>query len=245
MRRQEGPYEDLIRPHDWSLAGGGSGGSGITSLPHLEQLVVGGPRNPTGVSDTPSRQKIFVCRPAVAAEELPCAEEIITNLVTRAYRRPVETEDVGGLMSFYEIGAEQGGFESGVRMALEALLASPLFIFRLESQPDNARAGRNFEVADAELASRMSFFIWGAPPDQELIELASRGRLSDDRALERQARRMLADPRAEALGERFAAQWLRLQDLYKTRPDPNITPNFDENLADAMHREPSSSSTTW
>ena len=236
VRRNEGPYEDLIRPHDWSWAGGGSGGAGITAIPHLKQLVVGGPYNATGVSDTPSREKIFVCRPTVSAEEVSCAREILTNLATKAYRRPAEASEVDGLMSFYEIGAEQG-FEIGIRTALEALLASPAFIFRLESQPENARAGRNFEVADADLASRLSFFLWGTPPDQELLDLAQRGKLSDEKVLEQQARRMLADPRADALGPRFAAQWLRLQDLYKNRPDPNITPNFDENVADAMHRE--------
>jgi hypothetical protein len=130
-----------------------------------------------------------------------------------------------------------GGFEGGVRMALEAILAHPDFYFRLERVPDDAREDRPYRVSDADLATRLSFFLWGTPPDEELLDLVARGRLSDRGTLEEQTRRMLSDPRAEALGPRFAAQWLRLQDLYKVRPDPNFYPNFDENLADAMRRE--------
>jgi hypothetical protein len=135
------------------------------------------------------------------------------------------------------MGAEKGGFEEGVRMALEAILANPSFYYRWESQPDNARDGRPYRLNDLDLASRLSFFIWGTPPDAELLDLANRGRLNDDRTLEEQTRRLLADPRAEALGTRFAGQWLRLQDLDKVHPDPNFFPNFDQNLASAMKRE--------
>jgi hypothetical protein len=237
IRNFEGPYEDLIRPHDWSFAGGGSGGSGITTLPHLENLIIGGPYNTTGISETPTRQRIFSCRPTLPEEERPCAREILSRLGGEAYRRPLAAAEIDGLMPFYEAGAEDGGFESGIRTTLEAILASPYFVFRLEREPDGLAPGETYRIGDPELAARLSFFLWGAPPDDELQAAAARGELADPGELERQVRRMLADPRAEALGSRFAAQWLRLQDLYKVRPDPNFYPNFDERLADDMRRE--------
>ena len=140
-------------------------------------------------------------------------------------------------MPFYEKGTAKGGFEGGIRVALEAILASPHFIFRLEKEPEGARPGGTYRVADVDLASRLSFFLWGTLPDQELLTLASQNRLSAPGVLEKQARRMLADPRAEALGSRFAAQWLRLQDVEKVHPDPNFYPDYDDNLAAAMRRE--------
>ncbi len=237
VRRSDGPYEDLIRPHDWSYAGGGSGGAGITTLPHLRDLVVAGPYNATGVSDTPSRQRIFTCRPTAASQERTCARSIITRLGSDAYRRPMTTAEVDGLMPFFEKGTATGGFEGGVRTALEALLASPHFVFRMERERPATAAQTATRVADLDLASRLSFFLWGAPPDQELIDLAKSGRLTAPGMIEKQAQRLLADPRAEALGMRFAAQWLRLQDLDKVKPDPNFFPNFDENVASAMKRE--------
>jgi hypothetical protein len=237
VRRLEGPYEDLIRPHDWSFAGGGSGGGGITTLPHLRNLVIKGPYKITGISDTPSREKIFSCRPTVASEEATCARTIVSRLGGDAYRRPLSTAEVDRLMPFYEKGAAKGGFEMGVRTALEAILASPYFIFRLEREPEAAKPGAPFRVADVDLASRLSFFIWGTPPDKDLLAMAGRGELSTPAGLEKQTRRMLADPRADALGTRFAAQWLRLQDIDKVKPDPNFYPNFDENLALAMQQE--------
>ena len=237
IRRSEGPYEDLIRPHDWSLAGGGSGGDGITSLPHLRDLVISGPYNATGVSESESRARIFTCRPTRPAEEEPCAREIVTRLASEAYRRPATESDVDGLMGFYRQGAEDGGFELGVRMALEAILASPFFVLRLERQPEGVDPGQAYVLEDVDLASRLSFFLWGTPPDEALLGAARAGELSTPEGLERHALRMLDDPRAAALGTRFAAQWLRLQDMYKVRPDPNYFPNFDENLADAMQRE--------
>ena len=236
VRRGDGPYEDLLRPHEWSLAGGGSGGNGITSLPHLRDLIVSGPYNTTGVSETATRSKIFSCRPTVPSEELSCAREIVSRLGSEAYRRPLSDNDISGLMDFYSDGSARGGFEGGVRRALEAILASPHFVFRFEREPENKDPGETYRLADVDLASRLSFFLWGMPPDAELLEIAAEGKLSD-KELERQSQRMLADPRSEALGTRFAGLWLRLQDLYKVRPDPNFYPNFDENLADAMRRE--------
>ncbi|HIN12493.1 MAG TPA: DUF1592 domain-containing protein [Acidobacteria bacterium] len=235
IRRADGPYADLIRPHDWSFAGGGSGGSGVTTLPHVRDVIISGPYNVTGLSETPSRQRVFTCRPTGPDEARPCAREIIMRLGREAYRRTPTAQDIDGLMSFYEDGAATGGFEIGVRTALEAMLASPHFVLRLEREPVDAPR-RGFRVSDVDLASRLSFFLWGTPPDDELQTLADEGRLSPEK-LEGQALRMLADPRAEALGTRFAAQWFRLQDMDKVRPDPNFYPNYDENLAQAMRRE--------
>ena len=236
VRRFEGPYEDLIRPHDWSFAGGGSGGPGITTLPHIRDLIIKGPFKVTGISDTPSRQKIFTCRPTLPNEEQPCARQIIARLGAEAYRRPLGGDEVDRLLPFYETGAAKEGFEGGVRTALEAILASPHFIFRLEREPGDVRPGGAYRIADADLASRLSFFLWGTPPDHELLALAAQGKLTGP-TLEKQARRMLADSRADALGSRFAAQWLRLQDVEKVHPDPNFYPNFDNNLAASMRRE--------
>jgi hypothetical protein len=237
VKKLEGPYEDLIRPHDWSYAGGGSGGGGITNLPHLRDLIITGPIKTTGVSETPARQKIFTCRPTSGDEELRCAREIITKIATEAYRRPATLREVDKLVPFYEKGAKAEGFEGGVRTALEAILASPYFIFRLEREPNVARAGNTYRVADVDLASRLSFFLWGTPPDEELVAAATSGKLATTAGLERQVKKMLADPRAQALGTRFAAQWLRLQDIDKVHPDPNFYPNFDDNLAHLMRQE--------
>jgi Protein of unknown function (DUF1592)/Protein of unknown function (DUF1588)/Protein of unknown function (DUF1585)/Protein of unknown function (DUF1587) len=261
VRKVDGPYEDLIRPHDWSFAGGGSGGPGITTLPHVRDLTIKGPSRITGLSETASRQRIFTCRPTRPAEEQPCARQIVARLSGEAYRRPVTPGEIDRLMPFYEKGAgrpaspklgvdrpsEGGsggsggsggeGFEGGIRTVLEAILASPHFIFRLEKEPPAATPGSTYRVADVDLASRLSFFLWGALPDQELLTLAEQNKLSAPGAIEKQARRMLADPRSEALGTRFAAQWLRLQDIDKVHPDPNNYPNFDDNLAGAMRRE--------
>ena len=235
IRRADGPYEDLIRPHDWSFAGGGSGGAGITTLPHVRDLVVAGPYQATGLSDTPSRRRIFTCRPTRADEARPCARSIVARLGREAYRRALTPRDVDGLLAFFDEGAAAGGFEAGVRTALEAMLASPHFVLRLERAPVDAPR-RGYRLSGFDLASRLSFFLWGAPPDEELLTLADAGRLTPEE-LERQALRMLADPRAEALGARFAAQWFRLQDMDKVRPDPNFYPDYDENLARAMRRE--------
>ena len=237
VRRFDGPYEDLIRPHDWSFAGGGSGGGGITTLPHLRDFTIRGPFKVTGVSETPSRQKVFTCRPTTAAEERPCARRIVAHLGSQAYRRPLTLAQTDALLAFYDAGAAKNGFEGGIRLALEAILGSPQFIFRLERQPEGVKPGTSYRVSDIDLASRLSFFIWGAPPDQELMGAATRGELALKPGIEKQVRRMLKDPRADALGSRFAAQWLRLQDIDKVHPDPNFFPNFDDNLAGMMRRE--------
>jgi hypothetical protein len=239
LERFEGPVEDVLSPHDWSLVDrkiGSGGGYGITVLAHVKDLVVRGPFDPTGVSDTPSRRAIFTCRPTAPAETRPCAEQIVTRLATRAYRRPVTESEGRSLMGFYDQQASSG-FEAGIRNALHVILASPDFVFRLEQSPTGARAGQAYEVADVALASRLSFFLWGSPPDDELIDLARRGRLSDLGVLRDQTRRLLNDPRAASLGARFAAQWLRLDDMDKVNPDRLMFPDYHQQLADAMRHE--------
>jgi len=238
VKQFEGDLDDLIRPIDHTMADGQIGiGYGVSSQQHLQRVTILGPFNVTGVSDTPTRSFVFSCRPTAPEEARPCAESIVRRLATRAYRRDVRDSDMAGLMRFYDQGAEARGFEGGVRMALQAILASPHFIFRMEETPGDIQAGEIYEIRDADLASRLSFFLWGAPPDEELVRVANEGDLSDDDELERQVRRMLQDPRAEALASRFAAQWLRLQDLDKIRPDALSYPYYDQTLADAMHRE--------
>ena len=238
IRRTEGPVEDLMSPHDWSLADRHTGisGYGLTLLPHVRDLVISGPNKVTGVSESPIRQNIFTCRPTSADEAHPCAEEIISGLARQAYRRPLNERDLEFLMSFYEEGAS-GGFEIGIRTALQAILASPHFVFRFEEAPPNVQPGESYRISDVDLASRLSFFLWGTAPDSELLGVAERGELSDPEELENQVLRMLSDRRAESLGPRFAGQWLRLQDLDKVHPDQFWFPDFDQQLAEAMRQE--------
>jgi hypothetical protein len=230
IKRFEGPTEDMINPHGWSMATG-------SRLPHLKALTITGPSNVTGISETPSRKKIFSCRPTLPAEERPCVEEILSRLASEAFRKPVTREDLDGLLQFYDIGAAKGGFEVGIRSGLQAILASPRFVFRVEAQPENVDPGESYRLNDEDLAARLSFFLWGMPPDEELLDLARRGKLSDERELERQTRRMLADARAESLGTRFAYQWLRIQDLLKVQPDQYWYPNYTTQLGADMVRE--------
>ncbi|HEX6941325.1 MAG TPA: DUF1592 domain-containing protein [Gemmatimonadaceae bacterium] len=238
VRTFEGPVNDNIAPIGHSIADTQIGSElGITNLAHLRDLTVTGPFNPTGVSETASRKKIFVCRPTTSEEERPCAERIVSNLGGAAYRRPLQAKDIKGLMTFYDQGRAEGGFELGVRMAVEAILSSPHFIFRMEELPAGARPGQRYAVSPTDLASRLSFFLWGAPPDEALITAARNGTLTEPTVLTAQTRRMLADPRSEALATRFAAQWLRLQDIEKVHPDALQFPDFHEQLGDAMRRE--------
>jgi hypothetical protein len=234
----EGAEDDLIRPIEHTLADTQIGvGYGVTTLPHLRNLAVVGPFEVTGVSDNLARRAIFTCRPTAPAEDVPCARRILERLAVQAYRRPVASRDIDELMPFYQEGAKTGGFEGGVRDALQAMLASLHFLFRLEEPPANVAANAAYPIGDLDLASRLSFFLWATIPDRELIDVAARGELSRPDVFDRQIRRMLADPRAEALGARFAAQWLRLQDLDKVEPDALSFPYYDELLAAAMARE--------
>ena len=239
VRQFEGPVEDVLAPHEWSIVDTEIGdlGYGVTALPHMRDLVIDGPYDVTGVSETPSRRKIFSCRPTSPDTERACAEEIVARLAARAYRRPLTDADLGDLMAFYDAGVEEGGWETGIRTALQATLASPDFLFRLERPAGPVAAGENYRISDVALASRLAFFVWGGPPDEALTARAAAGTLSEPEVLEAEMRRMLADPRAESLATRFAALWLRLQDMDQVQPDAFWFPNFDRQLADAMRRE--------
>ena len=241
VRKIEGPYEDRLSPHEWSFVGGEDSRAwanyGITALPHLSELLITGPRRAVGLSETASRERIFTCRPAAPSEERTCAEAIVSRLARLAYRRPVTAEDLAGPMSFYDRGADAEGFEVGVRTALQAILASPSFIFRLERQPADVRPGAIYPLSDVDLASRLSFFLWAMSPDDELLRLATDGRLSDPEILAQQVGRMLEDPRSEALATRFASQWLRLQDVEDNQPEPYLYPDFTGQLSDDLVRE--------
>ncbi len=237
-REGDGPVDDLFEPHRYTLADTNMGdGAGITTVPHLRELTITGPLRVTGVSDTVSRRRIFTCRPMSADGEAPCATKIVARLANQAFRRPATEREVDVLMHFYDLGRAHGGFEAGIRAALQGLLASPKFLFRFEPQPASVRPGDDYRIDDVALASRLSYFLWATPPDRTLRQLALAGRLHQPAVLHAQVRRMLKDPRSLALSTRFAAQWLRLQDVDKVRPDALAYPQYDATLADAMKRE--------
>ncbi|MSR35275.1 MAG: DUF1592 domain-containing protein [Gemmatimonadetes bacterium] len=232
----DGPYEDRFHPVGWSAAGNASAEYGTTGLTHVTELWITGPRKITGVSETASRQRIFTCRPESAAKERPCAESILTALATQAYRRPVTKEDVAELLVFYDQGAADGqGFETGVRAGLQAILMNPEFLFRIERAPAGVEPGQGQRLTDVELATRLSFFLWDTAPDKDLLDLAARGKLRP--LLDQQVRRMLEDPRSEALSTRFAHQWLQLQDVAKVWPQAYLYPDFTQQLANDLVRE--------
>ena len=238
LQRFEGPVDDLLAPIEQTLADTQIGSAvGVSTLPHLRDMSILGPHKVTGLSDTPTRRRIFVCRPLSAEDEQACATKIVSTLASQAYRRKLTDADVSGLLRFYNEGRKGKNFEAGVRNALQAILASPHFILRLEEAPANVKPGENYKLTDRALASRLSFFIWAGPPDTELLNAAAAGQLKNPVVLEKQVRRMLADSRASALATRFAAQWLRLQDLEKIHPDALLYPNYDQTLAEAMRRE--------
>jgi cytochrome c553 len=238
IRRLEGPEQDLMSPLDWSIASTSIADAyGFTTLPHLRELAITGPVAVTGVSPTPSRQKLLTCQPKTASQQVVCAREILVRVASQAFRRPISESDANALLALYEKAAAEDGFEAGIRMGLEGILASPRFVFRFEERPATAAAGRAYAVTDLDLASRLSFFLWATGPDAQLLNLATAGRLSAPATLEQQVRRMLADPKADALATRFGAQWLRLQDLDKIHPDVRVFPDFDAQLRNSMRRE--------
>jgi hypothetical protein len=238
VQRFDAVPDDLMPPIDHTLADSQIGaGFGITTLPHLREFAVSGPFKVTGISETPSRHKIFTCRPTSSTEEAACANEIIRKLAAQAYRGPVSPQDLDGLTKFYALGRKDGDFESGIRMALQAVLASPRFLFRLEEAPAAVRAGQNYRISDLDLATRLSFFVWGSGPDDELLKIAQRGTLRGPGVLNAQVKRMLANPKSDALATRFGAQWLRLQDLEKIYPDALLFPYYDYKLGEALRKE--------
>jgi mono/diheme cytochrome c family protein len=238
IQKFDGVVDDLVSPIDYTLADTEYGdNAGITILPHVRDFSITGPYKVTGVSDTPSRRKVFICRPTSPADEIPCARKILTSLAGEAYRRTPNNEDVESLMEFYGEGRKGHDFEAGIKAALQALLASPKFVFRFESTPSLAKAGQTYRISDLDLASRLSFFIWNTVPDAELVKVATNNTLHTPAVLDKQVKRMLADPRAESLSTRFASQWLRLQDVEKIHPDALLFPGFDNELAASYKRE--------
>ncbi len=205
--------------------------------PHLQSLTIAGPFNPTGSSDTPSRHRIFVCHPDARTSEDACARQILSTLARRAYREPLASQDLDTLLRFYQAGKRDGGFEDGIQFALERILASPKFLFRVERDPVGLAPGGSYRISDTELASRLSFFLWSSIPDDELLRLASENKLSTPAVLDRQVRRMLADPKAQALVDNFAGQWLQLRNLRNVQPNSDLFPDFDDNLRQSFRRE--------
>ena len=240
LRKNSAESDDPLQPHtrDHDL-------QNMNGIPRVDYVDIRGPFDASGPGDTPSRRRIFVCRPSSAREEVPCATKILSTLARQAYRRPVTDDEVETLVSFYEAGRKAGisggtdaaAFEAGVRNGLRLILASPKFLFRAEPDPPRAAPGSIYRLGDLELASRLSFFLWSSIPDDELLTVATQGKLKDPVALEQQVRRMLADPRAQALVRNFAGQWLYLRNLQNHLPDNKEFPNFDDNLRQAFRRE--------
>jgi hypothetical protein len=217
----------------------------MNGIPLIEHMQIAGPFNVSGRGDTPSRRRIFVCRPGSGAAKGPprvhdegaCASKILSTLARRAYRQPVSTSEVETLMGLYRAGRQKGTFDDGIENALRLILASPKFLFRGEPDPAGIAPGTVYPVSDLEMASRLSFFLWSSIPDDQLLNIAARGRLTEPAELERQVRRMLADPRSQALVDNFAAQWLFLRNLQSFVADQQEFPNFDDNLREAFRRE--------
>jgi mono/diheme cytochrome c family protein len=221
------------------VPGGGEVGiiEGEESPLKIQRLEINGPFEASGVSDTPSRRRLFSCRPRSADDEAACAREIVTRLTRQAFRRPVTDEDLETPLAFYEAGRAEGGFEAGVQNALMIVLASPEFLYRFTAPPDDAPPGSVYPVDQYGLASRLSFFLWSSVPDDELLGLAERGELGDPRVIERQVQRMLRDERARALVTNFAAQWLDIRGVRGIVPDPVLFPEFNPDLGDAFAEE--------
>ncbi len=232
--RSHAEKDDLIKPFLRTTVDG----LDITGDPSVDRLSVDGPFAATGPGDTPSREKVFLCRPAPGQDELPCARKIISALLRRAYRRPIEDRDLETPLGFYQRQRNaKGKFDAGIEAALQFILASPEFLFRFEADPHDLAPGSVYRIGDVEFASRLSFFLWSSPPDEELLTLASQGKLRDRALLEKQVKRMLADPRAGTLVDNFAAQWLFLRNLKNFTPDPENFPDFDDNLRQSMDQE--------
>ena len=228
----EGPLQPRLTQIEFAPFKGG--------IPAIGSVTIGGPYNAKGAGDTPSRRKIFICHPSgnsTSMDEAACAKKILSTLARRAYRRPVTGKDVQTLLRFYEAGRSESGFVAGIGMALERMLISPEFLFRIERDPEGVAANTTYPVSDLELASRLSFFLWSSLPDDELLELAERGRLKDPAVLEQQVQRMLADGRAKALVSNFAGLWLQVRNLRSVSPDPEAFPYFDEELREAFQQE--------
>ncbi len=209
----------------------------MNGIPLIDHVQITGPFVATGSGDTPSRRRIFVCHPANTSEELPCAKKILTTLARRGYRRPVNDSDLEILLTFYQKGRNKGSFDTGIETALRLMLTDPKFLYRSEPDPAVVAPDTIYRISDLELASRLSFFLWSSIPDDELLNVASQGKLKDAAVLQREVRRMLADPKAEALVTNFASEWLFLRNLQSVNPAGEDFPNFDENLRRAFLEE--------
>ena len=205
--------------------------------PAVGSVTISGPHAPGGAGETPSRLTIFECRPLRETDEEACAQIILGRLATRAFRRPVTEQEIGTLLGFFSVGREKGSFDEGIQLALERLVVDPNFLFRIERDPPNVTPGTTYRISDLELASRLSFFLWNSIPDEELLDVAVGGRLTDPDVLEHQVRRMLADPRSTTLVDSFAGQWLHLRNVQTVYPDPAVFPHFDDNLREALLEE--------
>src|SRR5579885_99727 len=231
------PGSELNRPFQRTMNTPGSI-PGFLFYPHVGQVWIEGPYDPKGAHDTAARKKIFVCRPASAQEETPCARTIAANLVKHAFRRPATPSDVSALMDFYQEGRSDGGsFDDGIEALLQRVLADPEFIYRLEPEPPGLRPGSTYRINDLALASRLSFFLWSSVHDDELLDVAARGKLREPAVLEKEVRRMLADPKSDALIGNFTGQWLSVRSLKTSEPVVNLFPDFDDNLRAAYQRE--------
>ncbi len=228
----EGQRDRFIKPRVYDLTG-----TMTIIMPYLGSVTINGPLDATGPGDTPSRRRLFVCQPTAAAQESACAKRILTTVARRAYRGTSTDADVAELMDFYTRGRADGSFDEGIEMALRRLLVSPAFLFRIESDPAGAAPGTNYRISDLALASRLSFFLWSSIPDDELLDVAAKGTLRQPAVLERQVRRMLADPRAEAMATNFLDQWLYVRNVPNVAPADDLFPDFDYALKRGFQRE--------
>ena len=239
IKKTAADVDDLVQRYEAATADLQTGVQfGYTTVPHLSGVEILGPYNIAGSGTTPSREKIFVCRPATGTEEAACAKKIVSALARRAYRRPVTDADVLPLLNFYRAGRQNGkNFDTGIEMALRRIIADPQFVFRIERDPANVAVGAAYRINDLELASRLSFFLWSSIPDDELLTIAEQGKLKDPAVLQQQVRRMLKDRRSEDLVSNFGGQWLFLRELRSRNPDLLVFPDFDENLRQSLQRE--------
>jgi mono/diheme cytochrome c family protein len=237
VRQAVAPENRYPQYYPWGNSANFYTNTGAVRYLNVTTVDVSGPFNPGGPGDTPSRRRIFVCRPATAHDEEPCASRILAQLARRAYRRPVADRDVEPLMAFFRSARSKGDFDAGIRLALERLLADPSFLFRVEQDAGGEGGGRSGRVSDMELASRLSFFLWSSIPDDELLQVAEQGVLRDPAVLDRQVRRMAADRRSKMLVTNFGAQWLYLRNVKQAKPDTYSFPDWDDDLRESLAQE--------
>ncbi len=234
LQQSSGPTVELLQPYLREKVDP----INTAGIPEIDWVSISGPLQPTGPGDTPSRRRIFTCHPAAGADAVPCARQILSRLVRQAYRRPATQQDMESVLNYFQRGQNEGGsFDAGIESALAFILVNPDFLFRAEAAPSNVAPGTPYRISDLDLASRLSFFLWSSIPDEELLTVATSGKLRQPVVLEQQVRRMLADPRSDAFVDNFFGQWLYLRNLKATVPDQQVFPDFDDNLRQAFLRE--------